>query len=621
MRWLVKCLAVSGFAAMNIMLLSVSVWSGSDMGQETRDFFHWLSALIALPAAAYAGQPFFRSAWAAIRARALNMDVPISLGVITALGMSVVETASHAQHAYFDSATMLLFFLLCGRALDHAMRRKTRAVAGNLAALKAEFAHRFDGFELVRVPAAALRAGDRLLVRPGDRVPADGVVLNGSSEIDDSLVTGETARRAVAAGALVHAGAVNFSGTLTMRVTAAGSGTLIDEVERLLEKAVTAKSRHVRLADRAARLYAPVVHATAALTVVGWLVAGASVHDAIVTAIAVLIITCPCALALAVPAVQVVASGALFRAGVILNSGDAIERLSEIDAVVFDKTGTLTLPEPRVDNAATLDPELLQRAARLALSSRHPLAAAVAREARERVPFAAATEEPGQGVRAMIDGTEARLGSPAFCGLATADPAGPGTSTIAFTHAGRSAVLLVRQTLRPDAAETAAALRALGLDLMILSGDRADAVAPVAAALGIADWRGGLTPAEKIAAIDALKAQGRRVLMVGDGLNDAPALAAAHVSLSPISAADLTQAQADAVFLGERLGPVREAVTVARRARRLMRENLWLAVLYNAVAVPVAIAGFATPLIAAAAMSGSSVLVTLNALRARGGAA
>jgi Cu2+-exporting ATPase len=619
MRWLVKCLAVAGFAAMNIMLLSVSVWSGSDMGQETRDFFHWLSALIALPAAAYAGQPFFRSAFAAIRARALNMDVPISLGVVTALGMSVVETASHAQHAYFDSATMLLFFLLCGRALDHAMRRKTRAVAGNLAALKADFAHRFDGPELVRVPAAALQPGDRLLVRPGDRVPADGLVINGSSEIDDSLVTGETARRAVAAGAVIHAGAVNFSGTLTMRVTAAGSGTLIDEVERLLDKAVSAKSRHVRLADRAARLYAPVVHATAALTIVGWLAAGASVHDAVVTAIAVLIITCPCALALAVPAVQVVASGMLFRSGVMLNSGDAIERLSEIDIVVFDKTGTLTLPEPCVDNAAALDPELLQRAARLALSSRHPLAAAVAREARERAPFDGATEEPGHGVRAMIEGAEARLGSLAFCGLASADPVEPGASTIAFSHAGRSAVLLVRQKLRPDAVETVAALRSLGLALMILSGDRSDAVAPVAAALGIADWRGGLTPAEKIDAIDTLKARGCRALMVGDGLNDAPALAAAHVSLSPISAADLTQAQADAVFLGERLGPVREAVAVARRARRRRRQNLWLAVLYNAVAVPVAIAGFATPLIAAAAMSGSSVLVTLNALRARGG--
>jgi Cu2+-exporting ATPase len=619
MRWLVRCLAVAGFAAMNIMLLSVSVWSGNtDMTQETRDFFHWLSALIALPAAAYAGQPFFRSAWRAIASRQLNMDVPISLGVILALGMSVVETANHAHHAYFDSAAMLLFFLLCGRTLDHAMRRKTRAVAGNLAALKAAFAHRFDGSEVVSVPAAALKPGDRLLVRPGDRVPADGVVLTGNSEIDESLVTGETARRAVTAGATVYAGAVNFSGTLTIRVTAAGTGTLLDEVERLLEKAVTAKSRYVRLADRAARLYAPMVHTMAVLTIVGWLAAGATVHDSIVTAIAVLIITCPCALALAIPAVQVVASGALFRANVILNAGDAIERLAEIDTVVFDKTGTLTLPEPRVANATALDPAVLACAARLALSSRHPLATAVAREARERKPYEGATEEPGQGVRAMIDGAEARLGSAAFCSLSDGVASHePGLSTIAFSHAERIVLLEVRQTLRPDARATADALRALGLDLMILSGDRPAAVAPVAAALGIPTWRGGVNPAEKIAAIEDLKAQGRRVLMVGDGLNDAPALAAAHVSLSPISAADITQAQADAVFLGERLKPVRDAVTIARYAFRLMRQNLWLAVIYNAIAVPVAILGYATPLIAAAAMSGSSVLVTLNALRVR----
>jgi len=618
MRWLVKCLAVAGFAAMNIMLLSVSVWSGSlDMSQETRDFFHWLSALIALPAAAYAGQPFFQSAWRALRTRQLNMDVPISLGVITALGMSLVETASHAHHAYFDSATMLLFFLLCGRALDHAMRRKTRAAAGNLAALKAEFAHRFEQSEVVRVPAAALKSGDRLLVRPGDRIPADGVVLSGTSEIDESLVTGETARRGVIAGAAIHAGSVNFSGTLTMRVTAAGAGTLIDEVERLLEKAVDAKSRYVRLADRAARLYAPVVHATAALTVIGWLAAGASMHDAIVTAIAVLIITCPCALALAIPAVQVVASGTLFRAGVILNSGDAIERLAEVDTVIFDKTGTLTLPEPRVANAAALAPDLLERAARLALSSRHPLAAALAREVRERTPYDGAIEEPGQGVRAMIDGAEARLGRPAFCGIAGEANDEPGASTIAFSHAGRSVTLVVRQKLRADAAETIAELRARGLDVIILSGDRPAAVAPIAAHLGVVDWRAGLNPAEKIAAIEALKGEGRRVLMVGDGLNDAPALAAAHVSLSPVSAADITQAHADAVFLGERLAPVLDAVRIAAHARRLMRQNLWLAVVYNAVAVPIAILGYATPLIAAAAMSGSSILVTLNALRVR----
>jgi Cu2+-exporting ATPase len=523
----------------------------------------------------------------------------------------------HQRYAYFDSATMLLFFLLCGRALDHAMRRKTRAVAGNLAALKAEFAHRFVDAEVVRVPAAALRASDRLLVRPGDRVPADGVVLSGTSEIDESLVTGETARRPVSAGAPIHAGAVNFSGTLTMRVTAFGTGTLLDEVERLLDKALTARSRYVRLADRAARLYAPVVHATAALTLLGWLAAGATIHDSIVTAIAVLVITCPCALALAIPAVQVVASGALFRSGVILNAGDAIERLSEIDTIVFDKTGTLTLPEPRVANAADVAPDLLQLAARLALSSRHPLAVAVAREAREHVPFEGATEEPGQGVRAIIDGTEARLGSAAFCCIAQDEPPEPGASTIAFSYAGRTAVLAVCQTLRPDAVETVAALRARGLDLVILSGDRADAVAPIAARLGIPDWHGGLKPAEKIEAIEKMKAQGRRVLMVGDGLNDAPALAAAHVSLSPISAADITQAHADTVFLGERLSPVFDSIMIAHRARRLMQQNLWLAVVYNAVAVPVAILGLATPLIAATAMSGSSILVTLNALRVR----
>jgi Cu2+-exporting ATPase len=363
------------------------------------------------------------------------------------------------------------------------------------------------------------------------------------------------------------------------------------------------------------------VHATAAVTAIGWLVAGASLHDAIITAIAVLIITCPCALALAIPAVQVVASGALFRTGVILNAGDAIERLAEVDTVVFDKTGTLTLPEPRVVNAANLDPDMIEKAARLGLSSSHPLAAAVAREAHDRVPYEGAIEEPGQGVRSLIDGVEARLGSRAFCGVANASgplpDVEPGTSVIAFAHGDRSAVFAVRQKLRPDAARVTRALAQRGFDLRILSGDRATAVAPVAAALGISQWRGGLNPAQKIAAIDALQAAGHRVLMVGDGLNDAPSLAAAHVSLSPICAAHIAQAHADAVFLGEPLAPVLDAVQIGRRARRLMQQNLWLAVVYNAIAVPIAIAGLVTPLIAAVAMSGSSILVTVNALRVR----
>jgi P-type Cu2+ transporter len=620
-KWLLRCLAVAGFAAMNIMLLSVSVWSGnvSDITQETRDFFHWLSALIALPAAAYAGQPFFGSAWRALRARQVNMDVPISLGVILALGLSIVETVNHAQHAYFDSAIMLLFFLLCGRYFDHAMRRRTRAVAGNLAALKAEVAHRFNGSEVVVVPVAALQPGDRVLVRPGDRVPADGVVINGTSELDESLVTGETARRVVDAGAVIYAGSVNFSGALTLKVTAADDATLIDEIETLLERAIAAKSRYVRLADRAARLYAPVVHTAAALTGVGWLLAGASVHDAIVIAISVLIITCPCALALAIPAVQVVASGALFRAGLIVSSGDAIERIAESDLAVFDKTGTLTMPEPCVLNRAEVPADLLQCAARLAQSSRHPLAVAVARAAASATPFEGAVEEPGQGVRAIVDGVEARLGSDAFCRFDPAQANGshdPSASFIAFSHGDRRAVFAVSQTLRPDAVAIVNALKADGLEVVILSGDRAEAVAPIADVLGVSSWQAGLKPAGKIAFIARMKEQGRRVLMVGDGLNDAPALAAAHASISPISAADVTQAQADAIFMGDRLAPVRDAVTITRKARHLMRQNLLLAVAYNAIAVPIAMAGLVTPLIAAAAMSGSSILVTLNALRA-----
>jgi Cu2+-exporting ATPase len=510
---------------------------------------------------------------------------------------------------------------LCGRYLDHAMRRKTRAVAGNLAALKAEIAHRLDANgELVAVPVAALKAGDRILVRPGERVPADGIVAGGTSEIDSSLVTGETAREPVSPGATIHAGSMNYSGTLTVRVTGAGPNTLIAEVERLLEKAVAAKSRYLRLADRAARLYAPFVHAAAALTAIGWIAAGASIHDSIITAIAVLIITCPCALALAIPAVQVVASGALFRANIILNAGDAIERLADADTIVFDKTGTLTLPEPRVDNAAEIEPQMLELAARLALSSHHPLAVAVAREAHERAPFEGAVEEPGKGVRAMIAGSEARLGSLAFCGIAAATlpvTDEPGTSIIAFAHAGRSNLLKVRQRLRPDAVAVVRTLASRGYEIVILSGDRLAAVAPVSQALGVTAWRGGLKPADKIAAIDALKARGRRVLMVGDGLNDAPALAAAHVALSPITAVDITQLHADAVFLGDHLAPVLDAIVIAKRAHRLMLQNLWLAVIYNAIAVPIAIAGLVTPLIAAVAMSGSSLLVTLNSLRAR----
>jgi P-type Cu2+ transporter len=623
-RFLLRCLAVAAFATMNVMMLSIPVWSGnvSDMLPEQRDFFHWLSALIALPAAAYAGQPFFRSALSALRAGGVNMDVPISIGVTLALGMSLVETIDHAAHAYFDAAIMLLTFLLVGRVLDQNMRRRTRAVAGNLAALKAETATKFvSRDEISEVPVAAIHPGDIVLLRPGERCAVDGTVIDGRSEIDQSLITGETVHVPAGQGARIYAGSLNVSGALRVRVSAASEGTLLAEITRLLDNALQARSRYTRLADRASRLYAPVVHATALLTVLGWVLLGASWHDAIVTGVAVLIITCPCALGLAIPTVQTVASGAMFRAGVLLNAGDAIERLAEADHVIFDKTGTLTLPELEVTNAADIPADVFSLAGRLALSSHHPVASAVAQAANAKSPLIGVVEEPGQGVRAEVDGVEIRLGRPAFCGAealaAVRADVDPEASIVAFSRADEKYLFAVRQGLRPDARAIIAALKQRGFVIEILSGDRAPAVRAAAAALGIADWRAGVTPADKIARIEELKRQGRNVMMVGDGINDAPSLAAAHVSMSPISAAHLSQSTADLVFLGKPLAPVLAAIDFSRKALHVMRQNLWLAIVYNLFAVPLAICGLVTPLIAAAAMSGSSILVMLNALRAR----
>jgi Cu2+-exporting ATPase len=410
----------------------------------------------------------------------------------------------------------------------------------------------------------------------------------------------------VTPGDNIYAGSINGEGALTVRVTAAGHSSLIDEAARLIDAAGAARSRYMRLADRVSRLYAPVVHLTALTTGLTWWAFGASAHDALVIAISVLIITCPCALALAVPTVQAMASGAFFRAGLFVNDAAGLEKLGEVDHVIFDKTGTLTLPEPRVANADEIAPDLLELAGRLAHSSSHPLALALARSARAAAPLADVRETPGQGVAAP------------FGGGATS-PGGEADASAIFIRQGeRWARLLIRQTLRPDAGKVVAHLREKGLKIAILSGDRPEAVAPIARELGVETWRGGLKPAEKIAFIEDLASKGAKVLMVGDGLNDAPALAAAHASISPIDAVHLTQTQADAVFLGERLAPVAAALSIADQARRLMRQNLTLAIGYNFIAVPVAMAGHASPLFAALAMSGSSILVTLNALRLRG---
>ena len=620
-RKLLVCLGVAAFASMNVMMFSVPVWStmfGADMEVSTRTMFHWLSAMIALPAAAWAGQPFFISAWNALKRRRTNMDVPISLAVILASGLSIYETLHHGEHAYFDAVVMLLMFLLIGRYLDHRLRQKARVAARDLLALQAVTASVIgeDGSRR----ALALRdvqPGHRLEVLPGDRVPVDGVVRAGASDMDLSLLTGETDPVPVAPGQALRAGALNLSGRLELEATADSGDSFLAEIARLIETGEQSRSRYVRIADRVTKLYVPVVHSAALLTAIGWLLLGAEPRVAILNACAVLIITCPCALALAVPAVQVVATGRLFRAGVLVKSGDALERLAAIDHVVFDKTGVLTSGQPELVNRDAISNEDLAAAALLARASRHPLARVVARAAGPGPAAGNASEVAGAGVEATLEGARARLGRASWAGVVL--DGSDGETELWFTRQGREPVRFVfADTLRSDAVAVVNALRQAGLSVEVLSGDRPAAVARTAAALGLEDWRAEQTPRDKATRLQALAASGKTVLMVGDGLNDAPALAHAHVSMAPGIAADASQSAADMVFQGAALSPVLTAHHVALQARARVRENFILSAAYNAIASPIAMLGLVTPMLAAIAMSASSLLVTLNALRLRG---
>jgi Cu2+-exporting ATPase len=614
---LLRAMAVAGFAAGNIMLLSVSVWSGAE--DATRDLFHWISALIALPAIAYAGRPFFRSAWRALRAGALNMDVPISLAVILAAGMSLYETATHGEHAWFDASVGLLFFLLVGRYLDHRMRDVARSAAARLMSLAARSAMRLGADGVTEhVPIADIAPGDRVLVAAGERLPVDGAVLEGDSDIDRSMVTGEADPEPVTAGGTVFAGTLNLTGPLTVAVTKASGDTLLADIVRLMEAAEKSGSRFVRIADRAARIYAPAVHILAAVTLLGWLIAGAGFHAALTACVAVLIITCPCALGLAVPAVQVVASGFLMKRGIMVKDGAALEKLAGIDTVVFDKTGTLTEGAPQLVESPVMDVSLWGIATALGQASRHPLARALADTSASRgIAPAALTkvvEHPGSGIEAEWDGRAVRLGRREWV-AGEAEPDDSGRSELWLrVGPGAPAVFRFEDTLRSDAAATVGALKARGYRIMLLSGDREAAVAKTARRAGIEEWRAHCLPTDKVAALSALRKAGHRVLMVGDGINDAPALAAADVSMSPASASDISQTAAALVFTGSRLAPVLTALETARAARWKILQNFGLAIAYNVVAVPLAVAGLATPLIAALAMSSSSIVVTGNSL-------
>lgn len=611
-KFLLRCLAVAGFASGNLMLFSIPLWTsdGVEMGAATRTFFHWVQAAISIPAIAYCGIPFYRSAWKALRGFKTNMDVPISVAVLLATLMSLFESITFGSHSYFDSAVMLLFFLLIGRYLEARARGRARSAAHDLLQMMAGSAtviHESGAHETI--PLSEIKENMVLLVAAGEKIGADGIIISGASEIDTSLITGESQPQYVKTGDTLFAGTINISSPVTMRVTKASAKSLLSEIIKLMESAEQSQAKYITLADSISGWYTPTVHFLAAATFAWWMIWGHTQWQiALLYAATVLIITCPCALGLAVPVVQVLASGKLMRSGILLKSGSALERLATITHAVFDKTGTLTLGKPALTSKHSS--RQLQLAASLAANSKHPLSQAIMRA--YSGPLLPLTVNEIQGCGLESEGM--KLGKRSWATNLPDDM--DNTLELWLAEGGMQPERFTfSDQLRADAKEVITNLQSVGIKVLLLSGDRQEVTKDIATKLGIENFEGALSPVQKTGIISALKSSGANVLMVGDGLNDAPSLSSATISMSPASAIDITQNAADIVFQGNILKPVVTAFDTAKFSQILVKQNFALAILYNLIAIPLAVAGYVTPLIAAIAMSSSSLLVIANAMR------
>lgn len=617
-KFLLRCLAVAGFASGNLMLFSIPLWTSDslEMGIGTRTMFQWIQALISIPALAYSGQPFFRSAWKAIKDYRTNMDVPISVAIILATLMSLFETITHGKHAYFDSAVMLIFFLLIGRYLEARARGQARSAASDLLQMMTGTATiiNADGRQET-IPLSEIKKDMIILVAMGEKIGADGEIIDGESEIDTSLITGETIPQSVKIGGNVFAGTINISAPLKIKVTKAGNNSLIAEIVKLMETAEQSQARYVTLADRISAWYTPAVHILAAATFLGWVIWGdIEWQVALLYAATVLIITCPCALGLAVPVVQVLASGKLLRSGILLKSGSALERLAIITNIVFDKTGTLTLGKPELINPEKYKKDDLKLAASLAANSKHPLSQSIMRAYGGSLTPITAKEIKGHGIEAEMDGIIIRLGKGAWC---SGNNSEKDTALELWLNDGKNQPLrfTFADKLRDDAKSVVKNLQDSGQKIFLLSGDRKEVVSHIAKEVGIENSESGMLPLDKVNKIKEMQNSGAKVLMVGDGLNDAPSLASADISISPANAIDITQNAADIVFQGDKLSSIITAWNTAKFSQVLVKENFGLALFYNIIAIPLAVMGYVTPLVAAIAMSSSSLIVIANAMR------
>jgi len=617
-------LAVAGLGAMQVMMIAVALYAGDYSGMEPgmRAFLRWISLLITLPVVFYSGQTFFRSAWRDLSRGRLGMDVPVSLAIGGAFIASFWATLAGGGEVYFDSACMFAFFLLTSRYLEMGARHRAGQAAEELAGLLPATATRLGEGGEQAVAVAELVPGDRVRVRPGETVPADGRVLEGQSSVDESLLTGESLPRPRATGDALVGGTVNIESPLVMRIEKVGEDTLVSAIVRLLDRAQTEKPALARLADRVAAWF---VAALLLLAVaVAWYWWQQDPAHAFRITLSVLVVTCPCALSLATPAAVTAATGALTRSGLLTTRGHALETLARATHLVFDKTGTLTrgdLRLTRVVPLAGLDEQAaLAIAAALERGSEHPVAQVLATDDAGRLAVSEIVSRPGQGVEGLVEGRRYRVGSPRFVGelSGSAVPEAPereATRVALGDQQGLLAWLLLSDQLRPDASGAVEALRRLGLELELLSGDARGAVAWAADTLGIATFHHGMSPERKLERVRHLQDRGAVVAMVGDGVNDAPVLAASQVSIAMGSGTQLAHASADMVLLSERLGHLAIGVRQARRTLRIIRQNLGWALAYNLVAVPLAAAGLVAPWMAAIGMSLSSLAVVANALR------
>lgn len=618
-RTALKRLLVASLGMMQVMMFAVGLYAMDFQGidADMQHFLRLVSFFVATPVVFYAAKPFFTSAWRGIVTRRPGMDLPVSIAVGSAYAASIYATYTRGPAVWFDSVSMFVFFLTLGRFLEMRARHRSIDRGAALSSLLPNTAIRIDKGERTTVPVSQLAAGDTVLIRAGESIPADGVLASGSTSVDEALLTGEARPQVKGISDELTAGSINLDNMIEMTVTTTGSDTTLGTISRLSEKARYARPAFVTLADRIASYIVVALLIVAAVVATFWYFVDS--ERAFVITLSVLVVTCPCALALATPAAFAAAGSRLSQLRLLVTNGNAIEALSRATIAMFDKTGTLTKGQPRItavlvtDNAWT-EKDCRLIAAALESASTHPLASAFA--LRDQLPAVTSQEiEIGQGVSGVIDNREWRLGNADFVGGGFATDDSSATHVFLGVEGNPVAWFELEDELRPEAKETIDTLRTLGIAPALVSGDNRIAVEAVASNLGISDVHYECTPEDKLAVIEEAQRRGERVIMIGDGINDAPVLAGADTSVAPAHGALLAQTSADVIMLGESLAPLTTAVEMSRKTMRIVRQNLAWAIVYNALALPLAAAGFVPPWLAAIGMSVSSLVVVLNALR------